>query len=85
MAYNYFRPNYRRNWHKYLAKSKYTAQISDFCHGVNEVFSLLGRHAALIGSYKPTFRDSLSVLGCLTLEDGTNRLSQKVKLSINAV
>jgi hypothetical protein len=35
---------------------------SHFRRGVNNVFALLGRKAALVGSYLPTFWDSLSFL-----------------------
>jgi hypothetical protein len=52
-----------------------------FRHGVNEFFVLLACYAAYIGSYLPTFRENLSVLysralDCLSLEDGTDRLSR---------
>jgi hypothetical protein len=36
-------------------------EISGFRRGVVEVFALLGYCAAYVGSYLPTFRDSLSV------------------------
>jgi hypothetical protein len=61
-------------------------QISGFCYGVVEVFTLLGRYMAQVGMWLPTFWDSLLVpssrikqfilFGLVTLEDGTNKLSQ---------
>ena len=55
-----------------------TSVVSDFCRSVINVFTLLGCYAALNGQ---------AVLGCLTLDDGTNRLfcNISIKLPINTV
>ena len=39
----------------------YQEVLHSLLKSVNEVFALLGRYAALIGSYLPTFRESLSL------------------------
>jgi hypothetical protein len=60
--------------------------ISWFRRGVNEIFALLGRYEAWLGSYLPKFWDKPSVpssrikedLDHLTLEDGTDALSRNV-------
>ena len=61
-----------------------------FRRGLNEMFALLRCYAAQIGSKLPTFRNNLPVpsssvkqykkngLDCLTVGDGTVRLSGKV-------
>jgi hypothetical protein len=55
---------------------------SGFRRRVYEVFALLACNKALVGSYLPTFRDSLSDedVGedCLTHGVGTSRLSRNV-------
>jgi hypothetical protein len=50
--------------------------ISGFRSGVNEIFPLLGCHAAYIGSYRRFGTICWSI--CLALEDGTDRLSRNV-------
>jgi hypothetical protein len=59
--------------------------ISGLRRGVNEIFAVLGCHAAFIGSYLPTFRDNQSVLcwkvkflDFLVLEDWIDSLSRNV-------
>jgi hypothetical protein len=58
--------------------------ISNFLHGVNVIFALLGCYTALIDSWLPMFWDNLVFKqseknlffwDCLTLEYGTDRLS----------
>ena len=49
-------------FHFHVANIHRLCVISRFCRDVNNVFVLLGRKAALVGSYLPTFRDSLSFL-----------------------
>jgi hypothetical protein len=41
-------------------KLMHLCEISGFCHGVVEVFALLGCYAALAGGHSPTIWDSLS-------------------------
>jgi len=57
-------------------KQGLTSVIWDFCHSVNDIFTHLGCYVALNGQ---------AVLGCLTLDDGTDRLSQNIsnELQIN--
>jgi len=45
----------------FLHQHTFICLSSGFRSSVNEVFALLGRYAALIGSYLPTFRESLSL------------------------
>jgi hypothetical protein len=49
-------------FHFYGASVHRLCVISHFRRGVNNVFALLGRKAALVGSYLLTFWDSLSLL-----------------------
>jgi hypothetical protein len=74
--------------------------IPGFRRDVEQISALLGYHAALSGSYVPTFRNSLSVpssrvmnskkktffLDFITLEDGSDKLSRNVgtELPLNA-
>jgi hypothetical protein len=51
--------------------------VSDFRCDVDEISALLGYYEALNGNHLPTFRDNVSVPS-LTLEDGTDTLSQIV-------
>ena len=46
--------------------------VLGICHKVVEICALLGYYTAYSGNSLPTYRD------ILTLEDGTNRLSQKI-------
>jgi hypothetical protein len=62
--------------------------ISGFRRHVDEIYALLGCYAASSGNTLPTFRDHISVLSSrvkkkkskdfVTLEDGTDMLSQNV-------
>jgi len=65
-------------------QSSFKGEISCFHHTVADAFTCLGYHAEYVCSL-PTFWDSLltppsrpkkSKNNCLTLEDGTSRLSQ---------
>ena len=50
--------------------------ISGFPSGVNDIFPLLGSHAAYIGSHRRF--GTICWYICLTLEDDTDRLSRSV-------
>ena len=47
-----------KHFHFYGANVRRLCVISHFLRGVNNVFALLRRNAALVDSYLPTFRDS---------------------------
>jgi hypothetical protein len=65
--------------------------ISDLHHGVNEVFTLLGCYALLIGSYQHFVQPiglifkGQAALDFLTLEDGTKRLPKALVTNYQSV